>query len=109
MGQARSSTDRAMKTEKSQPTRHSGANNTRPDKAEREGSREMKTNPDKGPAMMWGEHHFDKGYESDSDVFKRNESYPDDEQRGNEYVKANREMVTRDSAKLKRSKFTKIA
>ena len=67
------------------------------------------TNPDTGPAMMWGEHHFDKGYESDADVFKRNESYPGDVQRGNEYVKNNREIISRDSKKLKRSEFTKIA
>jgi hypothetical protein len=95
--------------EKSYPSKHSGANNTRPDKGEREGSSRKHANPDKGPEMLTGEHHFDKGYESDSDVFKRNESYPGDMQRGNEYVKLNREMIGRDSAKLKRSKFTKIA
>lgn len=109
MAQARSSTDRAMKEERSQPTRHSGANNTKADKGEREGGRLKATNPDKGPPMLEGQHYFDKGYESDGDVFKRNESYPGDEQRGNEYVKMAREMVTRDSTKLKRSKFTKIA
>ena len=98
-----------MHKEKNQPTRPPGANNTRADKAEREGGRLKSTNPDTGPAMMWGEHHFDKGYESDADVFKRNESYPGDVQRGNEYVKNNREIISRDSKKLKRSEFTKIA
>jgi hypothetical protein len=98
-----------MHKEKNQPTRHSGANNTRPDKSEREGKHEMKSNPDTGPAMRWGEHHFDKGYESDADVFKRNESYPGDVQRGNEYVRNNREIISRDSKKLKRSEFSKIA
>ena len=93
--------------EKSYPKR-SGANNTRPDKSEREGSREMKSNPDKGPPMTYGQHHFDKGYESDSDVFHRNSSFPGDVQRGNEYVKENREIISRDSAKLKRSKFRKV-
>ena len=93
--------------EKSYPKK-SGANNTRPDKAEREGGREMKTNPDRGPPMMTGQHHFDKGYESDSEVFDRSKSWPDDEQRGNEYVKLNKEMISRDSAKIKRSMFSKI-
>jgi|GEM_PF-2610240 hypothetical protein len=94
--------------EKSYPKK-SGSNNTRPNKSEREGSKEMKSNPDKGPPMLMGEHHFDKGYESDSEVFDRSKSYPGDEQRGNEYVKANKEMISRDSTKLKRSKFSKIA
>jgi hypothetical protein len=97
-----------MHKEKSYP-KHSGENNTRPNKAEREGSRLKSTNPDKGPAMITGQHHFDKGYESDSDVFERNEAYPGDMQRGNEYVKHNREIISRDSKKLKRSEFTKIA
>jgi hypothetical protein len=65
--------------------------------------------PDRGPPMMEGAHHWDKGYDSDSDVFDRNESYPADHERGNSYVKLNKEMVSRDSKKLNRSKFTKIA
>jgi hypothetical protein len=87
-------------------------NNTRPDKAEREGSHEKRSNPDRGPKMIEGAHHFDKGYESDSDVFLRKETYPGHSghgERGNEYVKHNREIISRDSAKLKRSHFTKIA
>lgn len=107
--QSRSSTDGHMGKEKNQPTRHSGANNTRADKGEREAESRKRMNPDRGPPMLEGEHHFDKGYESDSDVFKRNESYPGDTQRGNEYVKHNREIISRDSKKLKRSEFTKIS
>lgn len=93
--------------EKSYPKK-SGANNTMPNKAEREGSREMKTNADRGPPMLTGEHHFDKGYESDSEVFDRSKSWPADDQRGNQYVTNNKEIISKDSAKLKRSKFSKI-
>lgn len=93
--------------EKSYPEK-SGANNTKPNKSEREGSRIMKTNPDKGPPMLSGQHHFDKGYESDSEVFDRSKSYPGDMQRGNEYVKMAKEMISKDSAKIKRSKFSKV-
>jgi hypothetical protein len=104
----RSSTDHPMKKEKSYP-KHSHENNTKANKAEREGSRLKGTNPDRGPPMIEGEHYFDKGYESDSDVFLRNESYPGDMQRGNEYVRNNREIISRDSKKLNRGKFSKIA
>jgi hypothetical protein len=107
MAQARSSEDRPMRKEKGHPS-HSKENNTPPNKSEREGAREMRTNPDKGPQMLEGQHYFDKGYESDSDVFLRKESYPDNEQRGNEYVKLNREIIKRDSKKLERSEFSKI-
>ena len=50
----------------------------------------------------------DLANESDSEVFDRSKSYPGDEQRGNEYVKMAKEMISRDSAKLKRSKFSKV-
>lgn len=93
--------------EKSYPSK-SGANNTKADKGEREGGRLKSTNPDKGPPMLEGQHYFDKGYESDSEVFDRSKSYPGDEQRGNEYVKMAKEMISRDSAKIKRSKFSKV-
>lgn len=65
--------------------------------------------PDHGNPMIEGAQHFDKGYESDADVFKRLETYPSDKERGNHYVKLNNEMVSRDSKKLHRNKFTKIA
>jgi hypothetical protein len=108
-GQAKSTPNHPRKEEKSYPSKHNEQYNTKPDKGEREGNKLKGTNPDRGPPMMWGEHKFDKGYESDADVFARKESYPDDEQRGNEYVKANREIIKRDSAALKRDKFSKIA
>jgi hypothetical protein len=80
---------------------------------DRHGAEHLKrTNPDKGPPMMEGMHHFDKGYDSDGEVFERSKEYPNnhkDEERGNEYVKLNREIISRDSQKLKRGHFTKIA
>ena len=88
---------------------HSGSNNTRPDKGEREGNKLKGTNPDKGPRMIEGMHHFDKGYESDGDVFGDDKVFPHDHQRGNEYVRLNREISSRDNKKLTRGKFTKIA
>jgi hypothetical protein len=108
-GQAKSTPNHARREEKSQPTRHNVQYNTKADKGEREGMKTMHSNPDRGPPMMWGEHKFDKGYESDADVFARSESYPGDEQRGNEYVSMNREIVKRDSKALKRDRFSKIA
>jgi hypothetical protein len=107
--QAKSSPNHAMKEEKSYPSKHNEQYNTRPDKGEREGSKMKGVNPDRGPPMMFGEHKFDKGYESDADVFARSSSFPDDEQRGNEYVKMNREIIHRDTKALKRDKFSKIA
>jgi hypothetical protein len=98
-----------MEKEKADGMRRQKDYNTRPNKAEKEGSREMKTNADTGPAMKWGEHKFDKGYESDSEVFDRSKSWPADKQRGNQYVTNNKEIISRDSMKLKRSEFTKIA
>jgi hypothetical protein len=73
-----------------------------------ESARRMRSNPDIGPEVKMGAHHWDKGYMADEDVFDRDESYPDDMQRGNEYVKMNKEIVKRDSTKLKRSPFSKI-
>ncbi len=74
-----------------------------------EGKRRQGTNPDRGPPMMEGAHQFDKGYDSDPNVFDRNTSYPDDHQRGNPYVKLNKEIISRDTKKLNRGHFTKIA
>jgi len=106
--QAKSTPNRARKEEKSYPYKHNEQYNTKPDKAEREGNARKSANPDRGPPMMFGEHKFDKGYESDADVFARGSSYPDDEQRGNEYVSMNREIIHRDSKALERDKFSKI-
>lgn len=66
-------------------------------------------NPDRGPAMHEGAHHFDKGYESDEAHFSPRGVYPGSHQRGNEYMKHQNEIVHRDSKKLNREKFSKIA
>lgn len=108
MKEHKSSHDKPRRRENAYAGRHGGQNNTHPDKAEREGKKEMHSNPDRGPAMEFGQHHFDKGYESDADVWKRKESYPGDEQRGNDYRDANREIITRDSTKMRRQEFSKI-
>ncbi len=65
-------------------------------------------NPDRGPPMIEGAHHFDKGYESDEEYFSPRNVYPDDHQRGNEYMQHQNEIAHRDSKKLNREKFSKI-
>lgn len=65
----------------------------------------MRKDPDKGPPMMEGAHHYDKGYVSE---IEDNGTYPSKEERGNRYLEMQDEIVDRDSAKLVRSKFTKI-
>ncbi len=79
------------------------------ERARREGARIKGTNPDRGPPIMEGEHQFDKGYDSDNETFSPRGSFPDDDERGNPYFKLQNEAVSRDSKKLKRSKFSKIA
>ncbi len=66
-------------------------------------------NPDKGPQMKEGKMEFDKGYMSDHEYFSPKKEYPGDTERGNEYMKHQNEIVARDSKKLKRDRFTKIA
>lgn len=66
-------------------------------------------NPDKGPQMHEGAHHFDKGYVSDNDHFSPRGVYPGDHQRGNAYMAHQNEIANKDSKKLKREHFTKIA
>ena len=70
-------------------------------------SQGMRGNPDKGPAMHEGAHKWDKGYVSDNEHF---DPYPaNDNQRGNPYMRLQNEIVGRDSKKLSREKFSKIA
>ena len=69
----------------------------------------MKSDPDRGPPMMEGAHHWDKGYVSDDETFSPKGVYPDDHQRGNPYMKLANEIAHRDSKKLNRGHFTKIA
>lgn len=66
-------------------------------------------NPDRGPPIREGAHHYDKGYESDESYFSPRDAFPDDHHRGNEYMQLQNEIVSRDSKKLVRGKFTKIA
>jgi len=66
-------------------------------------------NPDKGPPIMEGAHHFDKGYESDHETFTNEKLYPDNHQRGNAYFAMTNEAKAKDSTKLKRGHFTKMA
>lgn len=76
----------------------------------REGSRSRKNaDPDKGPRMIEGAQPFDKGYDSDNEMIDPPGQYPDDGERGNRYMKMQNEIVKRDSTKLKREKFSKIA
>ena len=70
--------------------------------------KEPKGNPDKGPKMTEGAYQFDKGYVSDNEHFSP-KAYPGDHQRGNMYMGMQNEAVRRDSKKLERSKFSKIA
>jgi hypothetical protein len=79
------------------------------ERARREGARLKGTNPDRGPPVMEGAHQFDKGYDSDNDLFSPPDSFNDDNERGNPYMKLQNEIVNRDSKKLRRGIFTKIA
>lgn len=65
------------------------------------------TNPDKGPQMHEGAHHFDKGYMSDDEMSKG--GYPSDSYRGNAYLSMQNEILSKDSKKLRSDKFSKIA
>ena len=68
--------------------------------------------PDKGPPMLEGAHHFDKGYQSDEKEFSPlagQDSPTHGHQRGNAYMKHQNEIARKDESKIKRGKFTKIA
>ena len=65
--------------------------------------------PDRGPPMIEGAHHWDKGYQSDEETFSPRGVYPGNHQRGNPYMKLQNEIVHKDSKKLNRGHFTKIA
>ena len=67
------------------------------------------SDPDRGPPMHEGAHHWDKGYTSDEEHFSPRGVYPDDHHRGNRYMEHQNEIVHRDSKKLNREKFSKIA
>jgi hypothetical protein len=67
-----------------------------------------KKDPDRGPPMMEGAHHFDKGYDSDEETFSPSEKFPDNDMRGNAYFAMRNKAHRLDSEKLGRSKFSKI-
>lgn len=71
----------------------------------------MERDPDKGPRMIEGAHHFDKGYTSDNEHFAPTQNmWPyDDEYRGNRYMDLNNGWQKKDAGKLSRSKFSKVA
>jgi hypothetical protein len=69
----------------------------------------MKGNPDKGPQMKEGPHHFDKGYMSDSEHFSPEAGSSDDHYRGNRYMDLQNEIVRKDTKKMRGDKFSKIA
>lgn len=64
-------------------------------------------NPDRGPPMMEGAHHFNKGYTSDDEYFDPH--YGKDHERGNDYMPMQNERCHKDTKKIERSKFSKIA
>jgi hypothetical protein len=66
-------------------------------------------NPDRGPKMMEGEHTWNKGYVSDEEHFSPESKSNDDDYRGNMYMDLQNEAVRRDTSKIDRSKFSKIA
>ncbi|MDP4164528.1 MAG: hypothetical protein Q8898_15640 [Bacillota bacterium] len=68
--------------------------------------------PDKGPPMLEGAHHFDKGYSADEKHFspesgKNHDTH--DHQRGNHYMELQNKAVVSDTKKMSRQKFNKIA
>lgn len=68
--------------------------------------------PDRGPPMLEGAHHFDKGYMSDEKEFSPlagSNHDTHDHQRGNHYMKLQNDAVHRDDAKIRKGKFSKIA
>ncbi len=67
----------------------------------------MHGNPDKGPQMHEGEHHYDKGYTSNAEAMSGG-SYGDHE-RGNDYMRNSDKYRHSDLQKLHRNKFTKVA
>lgn len=69
----------------------------------------MMGDPDKGPQMKEGAHTFDKGYTSDEEKFSPRGLYPHDHERGNKYFELMNGAQKKDSAKLSRSKFSKVA
>lgn len=66
-----------------------------------------KGNPDKGPQMKEGEHHYDKGYKTDSGSLSK--GYPVKGERGNDYKALQDKAQNSDAKKLAANKFSKVA
>jgi hypothetical protein len=67
-------------------------------------------NPDRGPPMHEGAHHFDKGYVSDEEHFSpTRHMFPDNDMRGNNYMDLNNHWQKKDAGKMSRQKFSKTA
>ena len=64
--------------------------------------------PDVAPAMMEGEHSFNKGYTSDEEYFSPRGAFPDNDMRGNNYMPNQNKIVSHDSKKMNRQMFSKI-
>lgn len=71
------------------------------------GSSLKHSNPDRGPRMIEGAHHWDKGYVSDDEM--TGGTYPEAHMRGNEYLHLQDTIRKRDRSKLERSKRHKIS
>lgn len=66
-----------------------------------------KSNPDKGPQMHEGAHHWDKGYMSDKEM--SHGGFPEHHMRGNNYLHLQDEILSRDGKKIAHSKRHKIS
>lgn len=70
-------------------------------------SKSAHKDPDRGHQMKTGELPFDKGYETSNKNLSH--GFPEAKERGNRYVEMQNEYMSKDSKKLARSKFSKIA
>jgi hypothetical protein len=68
-----------------------------------------RNDPDRGPPMNEGPHYYNKGYVSDEEYFSPGTHDIHGVERGNDYMPMQNEIVSRDTKKIKRSKFSKIA
>jgi hypothetical protein len=65
------------------------------------------SDPDKGPRMMEGAHHWNKGYQSDNEM--TGGAFPEKHMRGNRYLHLQNEISREDATKIERSKRHKIS
>lgn len=73
-----------------------------------EGASRLKhSDPDHGPKMIEGAHHWDKGYMSDDEM--SDGAYPERHMRGNHYLDLQDTIQRRDRTKIEHSKRHKIS